>query len=102
MADGDVLVDVERELADGTRVTVFAVENASYPGGVNYRFAHYDPDSGSGILRFDNSRVARHGAGVHHRHEWCEGDEHVTAIEFDDLETHLSRFYHEVRDDGTR
>jgi len=46
MADGDVLVDTEQTLGDGTRVRLFAVESSSYPGGVNYRFQYYDPETG--------------------------------------------------------
>lgn len=101
MADGDTLIDEEREFPDGTRATLFAVENSDYPGGVNYHFAYYDPDAGEGVLRFDNSQVPRHGAGVHHRHEWIEGKERVTEVEFVDLETHLSRFRNEVTNDAT-
>ena len=68
MAEGDVRLDDEFEFEDGTRVVLFAVENATYPGGVNYRFAYVDPGAGEELLRYDNSQVPRHGAGVHHRH----------------------------------
>ncbi|MFC4989096.1 toxin-antitoxin system TumE family protein [Saliphagus infecundisoli] len=99
MADGDIRIDTETQLRDGTRVRLFAIESSEYPGGVNYRFHHYDPESGCGILRYDNSQVPTHGAGHHHRHEWDDGDEHVTELEFDDLESHLERFRDEVTDD---
>ena len=98
MADGDVLVDTERTFQDGTRVRLFAVESSEYPGGVNYRFQYYDPESGSEFLRYDNSQVPTHGAGHHHRHEWIDGAEHVTGIAFVDLETHLSQFRTAVTD----
>ncbi|KDE59557.1 hypothetical protein EL22_20445 [Halostagnicola sp. A56] len=96
MADGDVLVDTEATFQGGTRVRLFAVESTDYPGGVNYRFQYYDPDSGREFLRYDNSQVPTHGAGHHHRHEWIDGDEKVTGIEFEDLETHLADFRDEV------
>jgi hypothetical protein len=32
----------------------------------------------------------------YHRHEWIDGEEQVTGIEFTDLESHLSRFKTEV------
>ncbi len=96
MADGDVLVDTEKTFRDGTRVRLFAVESSDYPGGTNYRFQYYDPDAGNEFLRYDNSQVPTHGAGYHHRHEWSESEEHVTEIEFVDLETHLSRFRTEL------
>lgn len=96
MSDGDVLIDDDREFPDGTRATLYAVENSDYPDGVNYRFAHYDPNAGRGILRFDNSQVPRHGAGVHHRHKLVDGQEHMAEIEFVDLETHLTQFKNEV------
>lgn len=63
MADGDVSVDDEITLGD-KRVRLFAVENPAYPGGVSYRFAYYDPEAGESILRYDNSRVPRHGVGL--------------------------------------
>jgi len=96
MGDGDIQIDTETQLRDGTRVRLFAIESADYPGGVNYRFHHYDPESGRQILRYDNSQVPTHGAGHHHRHEWCDGDEHITELEFDDLESHLGLFRDEV------
>lgn len=92
MAEGDVRLDDEFEFEDGTRVVLFAVESAAYPGGVNYRFAYVDPDVGEELLRYDNSRVPRHGAGVHHRHH---GDE-VREIPFEGLDAHVSRFRTEV------
>lgn len=50
MADGDIRLDAETDLPNGTRVRLFAVESSEYPGGVNYRFHHYDPNSGRQIL----------------------------------------------------
>jgi hypothetical protein len=98
MGDGDVRVDTAHSFPDGTRVRLFAVESSAYPGGVNYRFQYYDSDTGDEFLRYDNSRVATHGAGHHHRHEWPGGDEQVTEIEFTDLETHLERFRTELQE----
>ncbi|WP_324759625.1 hypothetical protein [Haloarcula montana] len=40
--------------------------------------------------------ILTHGAGYHHRHEWTDGEEQVTGIEFTDLERHLARFRIEV------
>lgn len=97
MADGDVLVDIEHTLQDGTRIRLFAVESSDYPGGVNYRFHYYDPATGDSLLRYDNSRVPTHGAGHHHRHEWVAGEEEVTALEFEDLDSHLAAFETEVK-----
>jgi hypothetical protein len=91
MADGDVLVDTDVTLGDGTKLRLFAVESSTYLCGVNYRFQYYDPDTGDSFLRFDNSQVSTHGAGHHHRHEWVDGEEQVTGIEFIDLESHLAR-----------
>jgi len=96
MADGDVLVDTDATLGDGTKIRLFAVESSTYPGGVNYRFQYYDPDTGDSFLRFDNSQVPTHGAGHHHRHEWIDGEEQVTGIKFTDLESHLTQFKTEV------
>lgn len=98
MADGDVLVDTEHALRDGTRIRLFAVERSEYPGDVNYRFQYYDAETGDSLLRYDNSRVPTHGAGYHHRHEWVAGEEQVTSLEFDDLERHLADFETEVRE----
>lgn len=94
-----VLVDTDATFQDGTKVRLFAVESSEYPGGVNYRFQYYDPNSGTEFLRFDNSQVPTHGAGHHHRHEWIDGEEHVTEIEFVNLDSHLARFQTEVSDD---
>lgn len=57
VADGDVRLDAEYQFPDGTRVVLFAVENAEYPGGVNYRFAYLDVGFARTLLRYDNSRV---------------------------------------------
>ena len=92
MANGDIRLDDEFEFSDGTRVTMFAVENSEYPGGVSYRLAFFDPAMGENILRYDNSQVPRHGAGVHHRHR----GEDVTEIPFRGLKHHVSRFRSEV------
>lgn len=92
MADGDVRLDEEYQFANGRRLVLFAVENGEYPGGVSYRFAYFDPRTGATLLRYDNSRVPRHGSGVHHRHR----GNYVTAITFDDLRTHVARFWREV------
>ena len=100
MADGDVWLDDEYDFPDGTRVVLYAVENGAYPGGVNYCFAYVDPGTGRTLLRYDNSRVPRHGVGVHHRHRGGS----VTRLAFDGLEEHLGRFWEEVsriRADGT-
>ena len=96
MADGDVLVDTEHTLRDGTRVRPFAVESSGYPGGVNYRFQYYDPETGDSLLRYDNSQLPTHGAGHHHRHEWVDGEEQVTEIEFEEFDSHLADFETEV------
>jgi hypothetical protein len=96
MVDGDVLVDAEYTFRDGTRVRLFAVESSEYPGGVNYRFQYYDPETGTEFLRYDNTQVATHEAGHHHRHEWIDGEEHVTTLEFDDFDSHLTAFQTEV------
>ena len=82
MADGDVLVDTAMMLPNGERVRLFAVESSEYPGGVTIG---------------DNTRIPTHGAGYHHRHAWVDGEESVIAIEFVDLETHLTRFETEIR-----
>ena len=94
MADGDVRLDAEYQFPDGTRVVLFAVENAEYPGGVNYRFAYLDVGSGRTLLRYDNSRVPRQGVGVHHRHRGTV----VTRTPFDGFESHVSRFWDEVNE----
>ncbi len=98
MADGDVLVDTEHTLRDGTRVRLFAVESADYPGGVSYRFQYYDPETGDSLLRYDNSQIPSHGAGYHHRHEWVAGEEQVTELAFDDFSSHLADVETEVRE----
>ena len=98
MADGDVKTDEELKLADGRRIRLFAVESSEYPGDVNYRFHYYNRRTGEFYLRYDNSRVPAHGAGNHHRREWADGEETVEEIEFDDYESHLSRFEREVTD----
>jgi hypothetical protein len=67
-----------------------------HPGGVNYRFQYYDPETGDSLLRYDNSRVPTHGAGHHHRHEWVDAEEQVTKLEFEDLDSHLADFETEV------
>lgn len=94
MADGDVWLDDEYEFQDGTRVVLYAVENGAYPGGVNYRFAYFDPGTGRNVLRYDNSRTPRHGVGVHHRHRGAA----VTSVSYDGLEEHVSRFWNEVNE----
>lgn len=91
-----MLVDSEHTLSDGTRVRLFAVESSNYPGGVNYRFHYYDPETGDSLLRYDNSQVPAHGAGHHHRHAWVDGEEQVRELEFDDLDSHLANFETEV------
>jgi hypothetical protein len=96
MADGDVLVDTEHTFRDGSRVRLFAVESSEYPGNVNYRFQYYEPETGEGFLRYDNSQVPTHGAGHHRRHEWTDGEEHVTGLEFEDFDSHLTDFQTEV------
>ena len=96
MADGDVVVDTEHTRPDGTRVRLFVVESSDYPGGVNYRFQYYDPETGDSLLRYDNSRVPTHGAGYHHRHEWTGSEEQVTELGFEDFESHLTNFETEV------
>jgi hypothetical protein len=96
MADGDVHVDEAFTFADGTRVRLFAVESTDYPGGFNYRFQYYDPNTGEEFLRYDNSQIPLHDAGHHHRHEWIEGEQDVTGVTFEDLETHLAIFKKEV------
>lgn len=88
------LIEREQTLSDGTRIELFAIENPAYPGGINYRFAYFDPEAGENILRYDNSRAPRHDIGVHHRHE---GDKEPTSIPFKTLDDHLSRFQTEVR-----
>lgn len=98
MADGDVRLDDEYEFPDGTRVVLYAVENSEYPGGVSYRFAYFDPETGRNLLRYDNSRTLHHDVGVHHRHHRAA----VSRVSFDGLRAHVSRFWREVsglRDD---
>lgn len=92
MADGDVVLDrnVEVDAEDGTRVHLFAVEDASYPGGYYYRFQYYAPDEGEEILRYDNAHDA--DVGPHHHHAGCE----VTGIDFEGLSAHVARFRSEV------
>lgn len=92
MADGDVRLDEEYEFPDGTRVVLYAVENPDDPGGVNYRFAYFDPETGRNRIRYDNSRTPRHGVGVHHRHRGAM----VERTSFDGLREHVSRFWGEV------
>ena len=94
MADGDVRLDEEYQFPDGARVVLFAVENDEFPGGVNYRFAYLDAGSGQNLLRYENSRVPRHGVGVHHRHSGTV----VTHVPFHGLESHVSRFWKEVNE----
>lgn len=96
MADGDVLLDTEYTFRDGSRVRLFAVESSAYPGGVNYRFQYYDPETGRTLLRYDNSRIPTHGAGQHHRHVWIDGEKRVTEVGFEDLDSHLADFQTEV------
>lgn len=52
-----MLVDTDATLDDGTKLRLFAPESLAYPGGVNYRFQYYDPDTEDSFLRFDNSQV---------------------------------------------
>lgn len=92
MADGDVVLDRDFEIdaERGTRVQLFAVEDASYPGGYYYRFQYNLPAEHEEILRYDNAHDA--GVGPHHRHE----GEDVTGIDFDGLAAHVTRFRSEV------
>lgn len=69
---------------------------ATRGGGFNYRFQYYDPNTGEEFLRYDNSQIPLHDAGHHHRHEWIEGEQDVTGVTFEDLETHLATFKKEV------
>ncbi|GGN23624.1 toxin-antitoxin system TumE family protein [Halarchaeum nitratireducens] len=98
MAEGDVHVDEDIILADGTRIRLFAVESTDYPGGYNYRFQYYDPETGDEFLRYDSSQIPLHDAGHHHRHEWTNGEEDVNGIKFEDLNAHLANFREEVTD----
>lgn len=52
MVDGDSRPDDEIGFEDGTRAVLFAVESSDYPGGVNYRMAYFDSETGEEILRF--------------------------------------------------
>lgn len=92
MADGDVVLDrnIEIDAEEGTRVQLFAVEDASKPGGYHYRFQYYVPEDGEQILRYDNAHDS--DVGPHHRHEGSD----VTGIEFTGLRDHVARFRQEV------
>lgn len=94
MTDGDVVVDVEFgvETPPGTRVTLFACEDSGRPGGYKYSFQHYDPETGTTLLRYDNAHE-HPDAGWHHRHV---GDSEPEPVEFEGLETHLRQFRREV------
>ena len=48
-------------------------------------------------LRNPESQVPTYGAGHHHRHEWVVGEEQVTALEFEDVDSHLAAFETEVK-----
>ena len=63
---------------------------------MNYRFHYYDPETGDSLLRYDNTLVPRHDAGSHHRHEWIDGAEQVTELDFEDFDSHLAAFEAEV------
>jgi hypothetical protein len=93
MSENPVHTDIQTEFPNGTRLDLYARVNSEYPGGYTYRFAYFDPENGN-ILRYDNSRVSRHDAGVHHRHE---GDQEPTSIPFTDIDSHLATFRREVR-----
>lgn len=94
MADGDVVLDVAFDVEEppGTRVSLFACEDSTRPGGHKYSFQHYDPDSGATLLRYDNAHE-HPSAGWHHRHD---GDGEPEAISFDGLSAHVERFRAEV------
>jgi len=92
MADGDVVLDrnFEFDAEEGTRIELFAVEDATEPGGYHYRFQYYAPTGGEELLRYDNPHDS--DVGPHHRHE----GETVVGIEFEGLEPHVARFRTEV------
>lgn len=94
MADGDVVLDraFGVEQPPGSRVSLFACEDSSRPGGYKYSFQHFDPESGETLLRYDNAHEHPE-AGWHHRHADGEAPE---PIAFDGLEDHLQRFRREV------
>jgi hypothetical protein len=98
MAPDEPLIDRRFDLnpAEGTEVILFAIENSDYPGGCNYRFQYFQSENGDRILRYDNSQVPRHDAGVHHRH--FDNDAEIEAVGFDGLKSHIRRFLNEVYD----
>jgi hypothetical protein len=75
----------------GGRVEIFAILDASYPGGWFYRFQYYHPEQGE-ILRYDNAHDDD-TLGQHHRHITLGED---TAIEFQALVSHVVLFLNEV------
>jgi YHS domain-containing protein len=95
MADGDVVLNERFDIdpIDGTEVVLSAAESSSHPGGYSYGFQYFQPEENDEILRYDNTKVVRHGAG-HHRH--CDNDQEVTEIEFVDIGDHVDRFLNEV------
>ncbi|EMA48845.1 toxin-antitoxin system TumE family protein [Halococcus salifodinae] len=75
----------------GGRVEMFAILDASYPGGWFYRFQYYHPEDGE-ILRYDNAHDDE-TLGNHHRHV-ADGED--TALAFQSLVAHVSLFFTEI------
>lgn len=102
MADGDVVLD-RRFGVDPvaeTEVVLSAIESSSHPGGYSYGFQYFHPEENDEILRYDNSKIPRHGAGYHHRH--YDNDAEITAITFSGLSDHVTRFLNEVSEINAR
>lgn len=96
MADGDAVI-IERfdvDPRDGTEIVLSAIESSSHPGEYSYGFQYFHPEESDEILRYDNSKVPQHDAGVHHRH--YDNDAKITEIEFVGLRKHIDRFLNEV------
>jgi hypothetical protein len=75
----------------GGRVEMFAIADASYPGGWFYRFQYYHPEQGD-ILRYDNAHDDD-TLGQHHRHAAGGTD---TALSFQSLVAHVALFLNEI------
>jgi len=90
--DGTVVLDrnFEIDATEGTRVQLFAVKDSTSPGGYQYRFQYYEPETGEEILRYDNAHDS--DIGSHHRHRASA----VTGIDFEGLQSHVTRFREEV------
>jgi hypothetical protein len=77
----------------GGRIEMFAIPDASYPGGWFYRFQYYHPEQGE-ILRYDNAHDDD-TLDQHHRHV-ADGTD--SALSFQSLVAHTVLFLNDITD----